>query len=420
MIDVYRLYVSILLLFFLFHQQDYVQSDAATGSIIRTSTGSLPVRTAVIISGQIRSANLSFASGEIIQTKQTRWFGPKDPPTPAASIIQNLFIPLINQTGGGIDVFMFVTYDSQHKKYRWNGDIGSYEPSPLDNHAACKIFSNHPLFASSSFSSSSSTSASVTKKIDVNNRRNNNSGKHHYFRGRRRMMSSTHNNYTVTNNHDKRNRFFCLYEEEKVLMTPWIASYSFWKTSQHQAYAEQVLQQLYGMYRGNEAAIEYALANNVHYTYKIRLRPDSAMIKPINMHAIDFKYNPNNETQQQQQQQNQQQRKDYCESYIYFASLGIFRMGNPDWFNIGLSSAMDKLLNRYLDFIHDEFPKSMLPPNQQEWILEQHLMTLLKEKYNICLHDHGAIPMIIVRKWGHKKVTSLVRNVEKLNWHEMT
>ncbi len=312
------------------------------------STSKFPIRkinrTAVIISGQIRSANLSFATAEIIPSKQTHWFGASDPPTPAASLLQHLIVHLANHTG--VDVFMYVTYDSEHANYTWNHDIGNYNPSPLDEHAACRIFSKHPIFGEN------------------------------------------------TDNH-----FFCLYEEEKVLMTPWIANYTLWKNCQHRSYAEQVLQQLYGMYRANQAAIEYAFANDVHYAYKVRMRPDTAIVKPIpDIRTFDFHSKSSAD----------------CNSHIYYAYLGIFRMGNPDWFNIGLASDMDKLLNRYLDFVYDTFPASLLKVS--EWILEQHLSVLMKEKYNICLSDHKDIWMIVVRKYGHYKINALQRQDHHGDW----
>lgn len=307
-------------------------------------------RTAVIISGQIRSANLTFKGGNIIHTKQTGWFGPDDPLTPSASIIKHMLEQLANTTG--LDVFMYVDYEPKNVEFQWDGKAASYQPSPRDDHAACKIFSNSPIF---------------------------------------------HNH---TGNH-----FFCLYEQEKVLMTSWIANYTMWENCQHKGYAEQVLQQLYGMYQANQAAIQYAHANHIHYAYKIRLRPDTAIIQPFpDIRTLDFSMPAKTAK--------------HCKTKILFSSLAIFRMGNPDWFNVGLASDMNHLLNRYLDFVYEPFPKAL--QNKKEWILEEHLMALMQEKYGVCLHDAKNILMIVVRKIGHAKVNHIKREVEQDKWKELS
>ena len=62
------------------------------------------------------------------------------------------------------------------------------------------------------------------------------------------------------------------------MSNPFIESYEMWNG---QLATEILLQQLYGMYRANIAAKEYELAKKIKYAYKVRLRPDTAIVKPI-------------------------------------------------------------------------------------------------------------------------------------------
>lgn len=101
-------------------------------------------RTAILLSGQLRSSNLTWAGGQIRRNRESVMFGSNDPPTPAACIIDFLFKSLDRQ-GGGFDVFMFLTAKHDAKRADWNGEPLFFEPAPGDT-TACRVFSDHALF----------------------------------------------------------------------------------------------------------------------------------------------------------------------------------------------------------------------------------------------------------------------------------
>ena len=78
----------------------------------------------------------------------------------------------------------------------------------------------------------------------------------------------------------------------------------------------------------------------ISYKYKVRLRPDTAIVKPLPLVSqMDFSGG----------------NKPECLTHILYANKVIYKSGNEDWFNIGLAEHMDKLLDRYLDFISTPF-----------------------------------------------------------------
>lgn len=146
--------------------------------------------------------------------------GVDDPVTAIETQLEWLFRPLALY--GGIDVFMYVQAHPETKASDWNGDPDTYEPVVNDTFV-CTPYSKHPVFA----------------------------------------------NHTG-------NRIFCLVEPEVELMTPFISDFKIWKNYTYGAMPhlkEQVLQQLYGMYRANLAAKQFSVANFIDYTYKVRIRP---------------------------------------------------------------------------------------------------------------------------------------------------
>jgi hypothetical protein len=63
-------------------------------------------RTAVILSGQLRTANLTIVSGAIRDNAHKKMFGSGDPATSALTILEHLIKPLAEH--GGVDVFMYI------------------------------------------------------------------------------------------------------------------------------------------------------------------------------------------------------------------------------------------------------------------------------------------------------------------------
>lgn len=99
-------------------------------------------RIAIIISGQLRSSNLTWTSPSILQDRAWKFFGPDDPNTPAECLITFLFKELVVQ-GFGIDVFMFIQASTDRDSTnQWNGNAYDYMPFPGDTRG-CQIFSKH-------------------------------------------------------------------------------------------------------------------------------------------------------------------------------------------------------------------------------------------------------------------------------------
>lgn len=186
------------------------------------------IRTAICLSGQMRSANLSWTSGYIHENAAFRMFGPDDPPTTAQTIIEWLFKPLSQE--GGLDVFMYIQVPPTNNNSNWDGDAFSFVPQVGDL-TGCKLFSDNEVFRN-------------------------------------------------TGNH-----FYCLIDAEVQLMTTDLRNFSMWQKRhpgyQNEKMNEQALQQYYGMYRANLASKQHAVANGIVYSHKIRLRPDTPFVKPF-------------------------------------------------------------------------------------------------------------------------------------------
>ena len=165
------------------------------------------IRTAVIISGQLRTANITFTSGHMKKTREFFWFGATDAPTPALTIIENLFKVLHRQ--GNFDVFMHVSADPKLNQ-SWDGSPWTYQEQLFDTRG-CRVFSSHVIF------------------------------------------------------HGTGNNFFCLIEPERELLNNFLSSKPQWETYYYVRKfgdlkkKEQLLQQLYSQYKGNLGATQYAL-----------------------------------------------------------------------------------------------------------------------------------------------------------------
>ena len=98
-----------------------------------------------MISGQLRSANFTWTSGDILHNFAATFFGSDDPPTPAGCIIEFLFKEIMRQ-GYGLDVFMYIQSSAHNKNnIEWDGKPYDYIPSPGDLNG-CKIFSDNEVF----------------------------------------------------------------------------------------------------------------------------------------------------------------------------------------------------------------------------------------------------------------------------------
>ena len=296
----------------------------------RDQTGHIRNRTAVMITGQLRSGNVSFSSGLIQDDFQSQNFGADDPPTVILTQIEWFLKPLAEH--GGLDVFMFVDAHPEDANYEWNGNPATFRPRPGDT-TACRPYSDHPLF------------------------------------------------------HTTGSKFFCMVEAETQLMNGFIRNFSSW-----QRYAfhgermyEQALRQYYDMYRANLAAKQYAVANNIKYTYKVRLRPDTAFVRPApDFATIQFKLSNHPD----------------CNSMVYYSQKRI-RNGNnvnEDWFNFGLTADMDRVLDRYQDFTTELFHG--LKPGRNFFNLESHMLQTMYSKYRICMQQHVDFWVVVIRLEG--------------------
>jgi len=167
---------------------------------------------------------------------------------------------------------------------------------------------------------------------------------------------------------------------------------------------EQVLAQLHGIYQGNLAAKQYAIEQDIKYKYKVRLRPDTAIVKPFPLiSTMDFS----------------NLGKPDCIGHILFANKHIYKSGNEDWFNMGLTEHMDKLLDRYIDFISTPFVHNS---HKSWWDLENHLMGLMSDRYKICMRPNDDIWMVVIRKVGHKALGDAIYEPKEnpYSWQDLS
>ena len=292
-------------------------------------------RIAIIISGELRSANLTWAM--TLKGGRGMW-GDSDPPTPARTTVERLFKPLINQ-GFAIDVFMFQTTSidplGKQQNAKWNGDPRMYV-NRIGDSRGCRLFSDADIF-----------------------------------------------NVTTPN------FFFCLVEREQQLLNPFIRNFEMWK-GRGEAYGrdymnEAALQQLYGHYRANVAAKQFAILQRHEYAYKIRTRPDFGYMQPFpKLATLRF--------------DSSSQQKDVCAGAprTILASKRFLKRGQLiDMFNVGLAEDMDRLLDRYQDLTGNS---DFFGQYQGGWTVESHLVFLMHQKYNICVADSPLIWADAVRE----------------------
>ena len=293
-------------------------------------------RTAVIMSGEIRGANISFHSGNVTLTTGIKstcavdkdFAAPGAPQSAAESLIARAFEPLANS--GGVDVFMFVDVHPEDVAYKWDGEPETFRPRAGDA-SACNIFARSPVFRASSG-----------------------------------------------------NNFFCFMNNETELMSKssWLHQDPKWQ-SYYFAHAEpmwnQLLAQFYGQYRANLGAQQYSNAKGVAYKYKIRMRPDLLLLTLPNLTTLDFgRYGHDGK----------------CNSTIYY-TLGEAE----DKFIVGLAADMEPLFDRYIQFIAKPMLhwQSRWPKFPELWNSEGSLIETLKSDFKICLVGHPAMRICTAR-----------------------
>jgi hypothetical protein len=255
--------------------------------------------------------------------------------TPIQTIIELLIAPIAIH--GGVDLFIYIPANrSITTSTPWNGLPWTYEPYEGDRRP-CELYANNPIF--------------------------------HPSTG---------------------NKAFCLVEYESQLTDRFIARFPYWRDYFYEAPEgkEMFLQQEFGKYRGNLAAKQYALLSGHDYKYKVRLRPDEAIIKAIPP-IQSFGYRRNHR----------------CPgSTIYYPDEDIYGYSAVDSFNIGEASAMDMVLDRYMLLLTRNANWTMIPRYKDRWwTSELHLNHSLYNDYGICLKSHKQIVMAKIRKSNYSK-----------------
>ena len=284
-------------------------------------------RTAIILTGQMRSGNLSWFSGYLRANTWKDMFGADDPLTSIETQLEFLIKQVA--LNGGVDVFMYQVAHPEDNNDNWDGNPANYKAVSGDNRIC------HPYSKSQFFQPGSG------------------------------------------------NNFFCLVEDEVEIMDQFTAQSPLWKYYTYgwnMHLREQAIQQYYQMYRANLAAKQFALANNFSYTYKVRLRPDTAAV---------FNFPPLSSIQYRKGEQH----------LIKVANKMIYKNGYQDSFNLGLSEDMDCLLDRLIDFTEKKF--HIYFPLKTHWDLENHLEDLMRT-HNMALSEEGNIWMKVIRleHWG--------------------
>jgi hypothetical protein len=78
-------------------------------------------RTAILVSGQLRTGNLTW--NQVKYFKERRWFGVDDPDTPIQTVVEWLIVPYALY--GGVDMFIYIQVDRNHTNANGNKPIDS-------------------------------------------------------------------------------------------------------------------------------------------------------------------------------------------------------------------------------------------------------------------------------------------------------
>ena len=314
-------------------------------------------RTAICMSGQLRSHNISFHSGKIHIEKNYAHLE-NSSQTVASTIINEVF-SVLDHTG--FDVFMYLEAPMNSTLV---GPLKT-EPDSPDDYSGC-------------------TTLSSSKYFD----------EHH------------------------NNKFFCRVSEELSLANLWLSKLPSLGSYAMPGYQSGLLTQLYGMKQCNEAIMQYETQMGYKFKFKMRLRPDIASTRSWtkNITEIDFTMD-NKDNHFLSNEINRFKGKPElikahnCTRKIRFASWDGYAGGNEDWFNVGLADDMDVLLNRYTDLTThprgNEETDFFYPPGPLKWSAEHYIVNVAREK-GICLEHEPSIHMAPVRVLNHK------RNVHKL------
>jgi hypothetical protein len=316
------------------------RSFSAGGSFYRYQTPATNNRTAAIISGQLRSGNLTFTSGNIKYTSKLKWFGAQDGKTPIETMLQYVIEPIARY--GGIDLFIFVQVRRSDENIPWNGDPYTFQPKIGDRNI-CNLYAASPAFRNTS------------------------------------------------------NRVFCMTQYEEKLSNIFIHNNPIWKDYIYlEPHAdEQLLQQLYAIYQGNLASKQYAQSAGIEYKYKIRIRPDTAVFAPIP--AFDKLGLYSNPVENSSCKRNILFPNPYLYEHGVFDSFNIGLASDMDllldrFIDITTSSNPKEALEKY----------SGASP-EWRWKTETNMMQVLKLRYNICVIANLDIKMLMTRKQDHKE-----------------
>jgi hypothetical protein len=201
-------------------------------------------------------------------------------------------------------------------------------------------------------------------------------------------------NTTASDIHNRsRNNFFCNMEKESRLLDHFTEQLPHWKrycyknnVQEHEGF----LQQMYGIYRCNEAIKTYSASTGIEYKYKMRLREDMVWNNPIQL--------INEMTLEQRMQQK-------CNNTIFITHRLTFPGGNEDTFAYGVSDLMDVRMGVYKHFTTDPLSVTTALLNEHVttkhgWNSEIYLSNLLL-MHDICLMDNGRYQGMIVRTTHH-------------------
>lgn len=149
---------------------------------------------------------------------------------------------------------------------------------------------------------------------------------------------------------------------------------------------------------------EYANEAGLQYRFKIRIRPDIALVAKVpSPETYKFDHSDPN-----------------CKGKaIYYPYEPIFGVSAEDSFNFGEAKDMDHLLDRYMELVAEPFQFFQnIRSKTMQWNSEYHLKGLLQTKYNSCLIQHGDMWMLKVRRSDYARPWDPPTHI-KQDWMKM-